>query len=309
MTLKLALRSLLLLAAGLLITGCVTMTAESDINEDLSGTHALTVTMDTEFLNSMGEEFSAEEAQEEITPDDVPEGYTVEPIEGENLVGAKISTTVEDSEPLGDVLNDLFNARTTDGELIDPFSGTLEKDGNEYRLSVTVDGNALSQSTAEEMQGSEDMGITMEELLEMTYTIKLPGELLETNGEELPDGRIQWTLPVDGTLEMTAASETEGGGALTLILVLLGIGALLLIGIVAVVALLLFSRRKAEPAPAAPAAPAPEWMTNPPPSSGVDPSTQPTTPSAVWMPPAPPADGGDASPSSEGNPAANDGEQ
>jgi hypothetical protein len=153
------------------------------------------------------------------------------------------------------------------------------------------------------------MGITMEELLEMTYTIKLPGELQETNGEELPDDRIQWTLPVDGTLEMTAVSETEGGGALTLILVLLGIGALLLIGIVAVVALLLFSRRKAEVAPAAPADPTPEWMTNPPAPSGVDPSTQPTTPSAVWMPPAPPADGGDASPSGEGNPAANDGGQ
>ena len=302
MTLKLTLRSLLLLAAGLLITGCVTMTAESDINEDLSGTHALTVTMDTEFLNSMGEEFSAEEAQEEITPEDVPEGYTVEPIEGENLVGAKISTTVEDSEPLGDVLNDLFNAGTTDGELIEPFSGTLEKDGNEYRLNVTVDGNALSQSTAEEMQGSEDMGITMEELLEMTYSIKLPGELQETNGEELPDGRIQWTLPVDGTLEMTAVSETEGGGALTLILVVLGIGALLLIGIVAVVVLLLFSMRKAEPTPAAPAGPAPEWMTNPPAATSPDPSTQPTTPSAVWMPPAPPPAGGDSTPSGESNP-------
>jgi hypothetical protein len=285
-----ALRPAALLAVGLVVASCVTVTAESEINNDLSGTHTLTVTMDRSALESLGDEFNPDDVQEEMTPDNVPEGYEVEVIDTEDEVGSTISTTVDDSSQLGDVLNDLFNAGDTEAEPVEPFSGTLERDGNTYRLNVTVDGNELAQS-GEESVGGEDTGFDMDQLLDMTYTIYLPGELQETNGVELEDGGIQWELPTSGTLDMTAVSETESDSNLLLWLLVGGVSLLVLIGLAALVILLVLARRKPAPAPAAPPpAPPSEYdprdtpsrpMTQPTPRSDPFADTAPTPP--VWM--------------------------
>lgn len=278
-----ALRLALLLALGLIASSCVTLTAESEINEDLSGTHTLTVTMDRSVLESLGEEFNPDDVQDQMTPDSVPEGYEVEVIDTEDEVGSTITTTVEDSGPLGDVLNDLFNAGETEGEPVNPFSGTLDKDGNTYRLNVTVDGDVLAQSGQDDVGGGEDLGIDMSDILDMTYAINLPGEIEETNGTELEDGSVQWTLPTSGTLDMRAVSETEGDSNLLLWLLVLGIGALLLVGLAVVVALVvLMARRKREPA-VAPAAPIVPPVTPPTRQSNPYADTPPTP--QLWIPP------------------------
>lgn len=285
-----ALRLALLLGIALLTSSCVTLTAESEINEDLSGTHTLTVTIDRSALESLGEEFNPDDVQEQMQPESVPEGYEVEVIDTPDEVGSRISTTVDDSGPLGDVLNDLFNAGETEGEPVDPFSGTLDRDGDTYRLSVTVDGDLLAQSGEDDL-GGDDSGFDMDQILDMTYTIFLPGELLSTNGTELEDGRIQWELPTSGMLEMTAVSETEGDSNLWLWLLVAGVAALVLIGLAAIIVLVIVSRRKTDTAaaPVPPPAPAdydpnvtpPRPMPQPAPQADPFADTAPTPP--VWM--------------------------
>lgn len=284
-----ALRLAALLALGLVISSCVTLTAESEINDDLSGTHTLTVTMDRSALESLGEEFNPDDVQEEITPDNVPEGYEVEVIDTEDEVGSRISTTVEDSSQLGDVLNDLFNAGDPEAERVEPFSGTLERDGNTYRMNVTVDGDVLAQSGEDDV-GGEDAGFDMDQILDMTYTISLPGEIQETTGTELEDGRIQWELPTSGVLDMTAVSETESDSNLLLWLAVGGVGLLVLIGLAALIILVVLAQRKPAPATAAPPAAPADYdphstpshpMTQPAQRSDPFADTAPTPP--VWM--------------------------
>lgn len=284
------LRLALLVGSVLLITSCVTLTAESEINEDLSGTHTLTVTIDRSTLESLGDEFNPDDVQEDMQPENVPEGYQAEVIDTPEEVGSRISTTVDDSGPLGDVLNDLFNAGETEGDPVNPFSGTLERDGDTYRLNVTVDGDLLAQSSEDDL-GGEDSGFDMDQILDMTYTILLPGEILSTNGTELEDGRIQWELPTSGVLEMTAVSETEGDSNLWLWLLVAGVAALVLIGLAAIIVLVIVSRRKPDTAaaPVPPPAPADDDpnvtparpMPQPAPQSDPFADTAPTPP--VWM--------------------------
>ncbi len=248
---------ILCLAAGLILTSCYTVDIESAFEEDGSALHTYTATIDRASLEELGElasefdmddfETSAAEAREQ--------GFDAEAIDTDEHVGVRLSTTVEDNTNLGQVLNDIFTAGGEGEEAVTAFSGTYTIDGRVHTLNLTVDGNMLF---GEEIP--EDEGISPEMLnafITMTYSVRLPGEVrvAETDGRILPDGRVQWDLPLSGSATFNAVSETESERSW---LLLLGIVGLLTLFIAGAVGLFLFlflrGRRSQEPAPAAPAA-------------------------------------------------------
>jgi hypothetical protein len=283
----------LLLGAALMLASCITMATESEFDEDGGGTHTMTVTIDRESVEQLGDLGEGGEDPLEdfgtIDPADIPEGYTAEAIDDGEVVGVRVSRSVDDSSNLGDILNELLNASSTDdGEEAFPFSGTFEKDGDTYRIDLTVDGDVLTDTAGEGLdEGTEGedpfSGIGLESIFEFTYTVRMPGEIDEdeTNGRIGADGSVTWDLPLEGSETFTAVSrDNDGGTDLLLIVVVIGIIVLGLIALAAVGLFIFMSRRGSAPATAAtgPAG-------YPPPVGGVPGSDQPTQP----MSPPPPS--------------------
>lgn len=286
-----------LLSALLIFSGCVTMEFESEFNEDGSATHSMELTLDRSQLEDFaGEELEGDpfEDFEEIERGAEAEGFRVERIDEDGIVGVRLIQEVEDSSDLGAILNKMLNAGADESEYVEAFSGTFEKDGDDFRLNLTVDGSALTNTAGDELNEGEDgglgdLGFDMSMIFEFNYVARLPGEIDEdaTNGRIGSDGRITWEIPLEGSATFTAASSVDDGGSnLWLILVVIGIVVLGLLALAAVAFFIFLNRRRSQPVvatPITPAGPAAPGATPPP--AGPTPY-QPGSPTS---PPAPPA--------------------
>jgi hypothetical protein len=67
----------------------------------------------------------------------------------------------------------------------------------------------------------------MRQFMDFTYTVSMPGEITEHNGNNLGAGRVQWEIPLQGSETFYAESEEGSGFSLALILGV-GIGAVAL---------------------------------------------------------------------------------
>ncbi|MEZ4524205.1 MAG: hypothetical protein R3A46_21615 [Thermomicrobiales bacterium] len=271
-----------LVAATLLLSSCVSMELESEFNEDGGATHTMELTINMEDLNQLGDlgegggEIDPFENFDEVEQEAAELGYRVERIEDGDIVGVRLIQDVDDSSNLGDQLNGMFNAGATEGETVSPFSGTFEKDGDDYTLNLTVDGSQLTDTAGEGLGESEDLPIGLDTLFDFTYTARLPGEIDEdeTNGRVSDDGSVTWDLPLEGSQTLTAASSAGGDGSnLLLILVVVGIIVLGLIALAAVAFFIFMNRRGSSPAAATATGP----TTPPPPTTTYD-HDQPTQP-------------------------------
>ena len=278
---------LAILLAGLVaFTGCVSMEIESEFDEDGGAVHTMELTIDMSDLEQLGEmgEVDPFENFDEAEEEASEEGFRVERIEDGDIVGVRLIQEVDDSSDLGDQLNRLFNAGAAEGEDVAPFSGTFEKDGDDYALNLTVDGATLTDTAGEGLDDTGDLGIGLDTIFEFTYTARLPGEIDEdaTNGRVIDDTVVTWDLPLEGSETLTAASSTDGGGSgLILTLVVVGIIVLGVIALAAVIFLVLMNRRGTEPATVTPEGQSTPPMTEdepaPPPPGTYDPD-QPTRP-------------------------------
>ena len=245
-------RFVLFAAIGLLLSSCLTVEAESDLEEDGSGFHSYRATIDKAAMAEFGE--MADPAETEADFDEAAEaareqGYEVEEIDTEEHIGLRLSRDYDDSQDVGTILNDLFSVGAE--EAVSAFSGSFTQDGDTHTLEVTVSGEQLAGGEMTEEEGISPAMLSG--FITMTYTVRMPGEIDEdaTNGRILEDGRVQWDLPLTGSETFTAVSETEGEGASTLLL--LGVIALLFvfIGGAALLALFLYLRsRRTQPATA-----------------------------------------------------------
>ena len=241
-----------LLAIALLVTSCVTVSVESEFNEDGSARHVYTATFEHEFLDDFSEgagaEVDPEEDFAEVEEQARQAGYEVERIDTEKEIGVRLSTTVEDNQDLGQVINDFFSSGGTEtDEPVTAFSGSFSESDNTYVLDLTVDGDSLF---GEELGSDEVPAEMMSSFFDMTYTVRMPGEVdvEETNGRVLPDGRVQWDLPLTGSETFSAVSETEDDR--TPLLLILG-GSFLVVLLAVGAALLGFFLLRRRPAPAA----------------------------------------------------------
>lgn len=242
------------IAAALLMTSCITVSVESEFDEDGSARHVYTATVERDVLAEFGETgINPEEDFAEAEEEAQAAGYEVERIDTDEELGLRISKTVEDNADLGQVINDFFSAGDTEGgQPVTAFIGSFIQDGDTHTLELTVDGDSLFGD--ELGTGDEEIPASMlSSLIEMTYSVRMPGEINteETNGRILPDGRVQWDLPLSGTETFRAVSETEGD-AFPLAMVLGG-SALLLLIVGGAVFVLLRGRQTPAVAPVAPA--------------------------------------------------------
>ena len=269
----------LLLAAGLLLASCFTIEFESTFDEDGSGLHVYQATIERDAMDEfggMGDEFELDEGFDESEETARMLGYDVERIETDEHIGIRISRNYEDSENVGQILNDLCAVGAD--ESTSAFTGTFTQDGNTHTLNVTASGTELFGEELDEEGLSPAM---LSSFFTMTYTVRMPGELVEdeTNGRILDDGRVQWDIPLTGSQTFTAVSETEGDGLSTLIILLVAGLLVVFIGGAGLLALFLFLRsRRTQPAAPAEGAYAtdPDAPTAPFPHAQQDPNKPPT---------------------------------
>jgi hypothetical protein len=244
--------SLLVLAVAL--AGCIEVAMESEFDSDGSARHSLSTLVDRSLLDDemLGEELDFDEIEQEGRD----AGLDVERVDDGERVGVRMSMDVDDNDDLGRALNQLFNATDTDGPEINAFSGSFTQSGGgfggtTYRFELTVDGDALFEDEEDEFDDEFGMGMEMmRQFINMTYTVNMPGEITDHNGNDLGGGRIQWDLPFEGSQTFFVESEEGSGFPLALILGV-GVGFVALILVVVGGLLLMRGRSAPQPAPAA----------------------------------------------------------
>jgi hypothetical protein len=253
-----------MLLVATVLAGCIEVRVESEFDEDLSARHTFQMTMERQAYNQLqamggsgeddpfGETEEARQAAEE-------QGLDFEEIDNDQHIGWRVSKRVEDSRDVGAALNEVFTESDPEAEQINGFSGTIERDGNTYRLNLVANSDQIFEGQEEE---TEDLGMDMGAILTFIYVVAMPGEITETNGTRLDDNRVQWEIPLTGTTTMTAVSETTGGGVggSTTTWIIVALVALLVLG--GALAAYLFTQRR-RPQPALGAAPAASTTTEP----------------------------------------------
>ena len=278
--------ALAVLLVAMLLAGCVEVQMDSEFNEDGSARHAFEATIDRDGLDQLGS-FGGE-AVESFDPEDGREqaeaaGFDYTPIDTDDEVGSRIAKTFDDGEQVGAAFDEMFSAGADQGAEVPlgAVTGTFVKDGDEYRLNLTIDSDLLfSSSGVEDTDSAEDLGFgDLSSFIDITYTATMPGEISETNGTDLGDGKVKWDLPLTGKSEISAVSK-EGSSGSGATIAIVGLVALLLVG--GLVAGYLFTRRRTT-APTtsagsftAPqtAAPAGSFGTTPPPFEQADSSDE-----------------------------------
>jgi hypothetical protein len=251
-----------LLSCGLLLavllSGCIEVKIESEFDSDLSARHVFETTIEKEALEQLqsmgGEDTDTFSDTEEIEREANEQGLDFERIENDERIGWRVSKRVEDSSDVGAALNEVFQGADPEAEPSSGgFSGTFTRDGDTFRLDLTVTSDEVFEGQEED---AEDLGMDMSQIITFVYIATMPGEVTETNGTKIGDNKVQWDIPLTGTTTLTAVSQETGGGAASSNLLLFGLIALLLIG--GAVAAFLFMQRRRRPAlGAAPASTAP----------------------------------------------------
>ncbi len=244
--------ALSVLFAAVFLAGCVDANLESEFNEDGSAVHAFQATIEREGieqLESMGGEMTTTFDPEDGREQAEAAGFDFTPIDTDDAVGSRVSKMYDDGQNVGAAFDDMLVATADEGTAspVGAVTGTFVKDGDEYRLNLTINSDILFANTGvtEDSEDVEDLGFgDLESFINITYAATMPGEITETNGSDRGDGKVEWDLPLTGTTEVTAVSKVEesGGGALIAIVGLVG-----LLAIGAIVGGYLFTRKAPTP--------------------------------------------------------------
>jgi hypothetical protein len=243
------LRSLVLaggLALSLILAGCIEIAIESEFESDGSARHSMSMLIDRSLADDpmFAGEFDFEEMEREARA----AGFDAEPVETDQQVGIRMSRDVTNNEDLGEVLNVLFSSVDAESPETDAFAGSFSTtEGGigrktTHTLTITLNADELFGEEAEEM---DDFGLPpemMRQFINLTYTARLPGEVVEHNGVAVGDNGVRWDLPFEGTQTFQATSEEEGGISM-LFVAGAGLGALAIL-MVAIGGVLIMSQRR-----------------------------------------------------------------
>lgn len=225
----------LLLASSLLFSGCIQVGLDSDFSNPDQIRHTLAYTIDRanigQVQQSGGPLGNALTNQDVVRHQAQNQGFQFEPINTADSVGARISTTMTAQQnSLGVLLNNFLTNAVPNGPTQQGFNGTFQRDGNTYKLNLVINADQVFAQPG----GGNGLVPTSQIFDSFTVTARMPGTLNDTSGTLLPDGRIQWNVPVTGTTNITASSKVAGGSSLsTLRLAGIAGGALLIVVLVA----------------------------------------------------------------------------
>jgi len=298
-----------LAAASVVLAGCFTVDATFTIKDDATADLDYLILIDTERLQELSgllgedagtlDELSGDALVEEITGGDDPCGdltgeltdydVTVRQIDenGEVGVGCTVfGVPIAELNSLGD----------------DTSSFSIEQDDQGTRFNAVLEGvDELAGDPAETDAMTEMLGVTLDELFTIRFTVTAPGSLGENNATSTDGSTATWEVKPDsdfvtnGDANMTAEWTPGGGGSST------GIVIAIIAAVVAAaaIAFLLLKRSKGKPDTEAvaladnPMAPAglaqqPPGMTAPPPPPPASPSAPPPPPGIPEPPSTPP---------------------
>jgi hypothetical protein len=229
---------LVVILAGLMMSGCVTADFGSTFTAEGVATHSLTVLFqrggiaDLD-LRRLERQLEAAEARASA------DGYTVEPISTSSQLGIRISGTTRDVADTGASLNGLYNSLVRDaGGPIAPFSGGFDREssaigGTTFVLTLAVDGELLFRSVQEFGPGNRQLQTRagVDDIVSFSYTATMPGTIRSTDGETDGSSTVRWHIPIEGTT-MLHATSTAGRDTPWGVIVLTVGGALLLVALV-----------------------------------------------------------------------------
>jgi hypothetical protein len=273
-------KKLLLLIAGiaLLTVACrAEMNVIVNINEDQSGTVAFEFGLDEEFLGII-----------EST------GGSVDDLFGELDLGTGEGEATVRTE--GDMTFTGVTKEFTDvNEAMDELTGVSDSEDPLFQdFSFTMD-DKTAELTARISAPEEDLGdIGLDpsaltgDLFSANFILGLPGTVVEHNADDvLADGRLRWDLPIlGGEKDIYAKSEFGSSNLWWLWIVL---GAVLVVGVAAIVAAIVLGKRQSKQAVTDAAAQYPQPVVDP--ATGTETSA---TSESIEPDPSEEADGDDA---------------
>lgn len=199
------------------LTGCVKVDYEVQLNKNGSADVAFIYAFEKEALEQMGAK--PEDATKEMESQSEKNGFKLESFTDDKYVGFKASKHIDKAE---------------DVSLQEAFGEGYVKDSENNKIKVEKNGSKTVYSQNAEIDLSGLNG--MEKAITMKYTVKLPVKAKTNNAQEVSkDGKtLTWNLKAGEVtkVEFTASS----GGINTTVIVIAVVAVLVVAGIICVVA-------------------------------------------------------------------------
>ena len=194
----------------LVLSACQVRVRQSTlVRDDGSGAVGVVVAADEEFRQAIAS-FGGEQADNpfEAAAQDLGEDFEWTEYDEEGFLGVQVSrefTTIDEYDEIAEELGGLAGVELAFPEL-------ASEDGR-YRFAAEFpefDEEALAGIGSG--TGFDISALPLDDIFDIRITVKLPGELISNNGDEVTDnGQVAWNLGIDsGPLTLEAESEVAG---------------------------------------------------------------------------------------------------
>lgn len=223
-SLVLRLVSLAMLAA--VLGGCVQAEVAVRVDDDGSGTASVLFAFDKSLLELLGSFGQGDSSSEGFDPKSVfdgvdktqlPPGTTVEPYEGGDFVGARITAPFEKVEDLPALLDRITSGVSlpSDTSASDTGSGferfVIERAGEGWRFEAVVEPASTADSGGSSDELGGDLAASFLKDASFTVKVKLPGKVQEHNADEEDSGELTWDLDLQSSEPRVLSARSAGG--------------------------------------------------------------------------------------------------
>ncbi|MEZ4524096.1 MAG: hypothetical protein R3A46_21060 [Thermomicrobiales bacterium] len=237
---RLCLPAFAFIAISLVFSGCVQVQFSSVFDRDGTAVHTLSVVVPRNLFEQAEQEGEID-AFDDISARAADAGLSASKIIADDTVTLRISTTRPDGEDAGAALNSLLNATgiSESPGISAPFSGSFRQEGaavggNNFVLDMTIDGELLYDAAAATDIASGESRETVEENVDISYRVLVPGDLQDSTGQVIEPGVVEWNIDPNETI--TTQTETSAGDtSRTALFIMAAIASL--IGVILVAAL------------------------------------------------------------------------
>lgn len=237
---------LFLVAATLLLSGCIRAEISIKVNEDGSGEVSVLAAFDQEAFEDLAEDFGDGATTEvpsfsDLDESNLPPGARVEEYDEDGFTGARVTIPFGAGDDIARTVSEILADSGGDGlvggndSTFEDFS--LRREGEGWRL----DAIAAPLNDAADGEDALGLGGPIFDLLfeDASFEIKveLPGDVIEHNADRIEGDTLVWELSFtdDEPRELMALTGADSGGGgfnLVLAIVVLGLIAVVVAGVV-----------------------------------------------------------------------------
>lgn len=193
------------LIAVIALAGCLSVTMEMTVDDDGMVEMEGEMELDAFLFQAMQEE--AEEEGYDSFADEMEQDL-------ENDGWNDVEVTIEEGGEFDDAVIS-FQAGSTDPANLDTISVDVDDDAIHYTETEGFDDVDDGEEDDLDLDFGEE---ELQESIQMTYIVNMPGEITDTNGEEVDDSTVQWTFAdhqgVD-TFEVSSQIDADGSPGFT----------------------------------------------------------------------------------------------